>query len=37
MADLAGMQCEVCRVGAPTLTETEISGFAPEVPDWKVA
>ncbi|MHB1007274.1 MAG: 4a-hydroxytetrahydrobiopterin dehydratase [Chloroflexota bacterium] len=36
MADLAGMQCEVCRVGAPTLTDVEVAGFTPAVPEWKV-
>jgi 4a-hydroxytetrahydrobiopterin dehydratase len=36
MEELAQMACEVCRVGAPTLTEEEIGHFQPQVPEWKV-
>ena len=30
------MVCEVCRVGAPTLSDAEIAEFQPEVPGWTV-
>jgi 4a-hydroxytetrahydrobiopterin dehydratase len=36
MSDLAGLTCEVCRVGAPTITEEEIAHFHPQVPDWNI-
>jgi 4a-hydroxytetrahydrobiopterin dehydratase len=36
MSDLAQMKCEVCEVGAPTVTAQEMSTFQPQVPDWKV-
>lgn len=36
MEQLSQQKCEVCRVGAPTLTEPEIAGFRPQVPDWAV-
>ena len=36
MAELSEMKCEVCRVGAPTLTPVQIGGFRPQVPDWEV-
>lgn len=36
MQPLVGMTCEVCRVGAPTLTDEEIAAFHPQVPDWEV-
>jgi 4a-hydroxytetrahydrobiopterin dehydratase len=36
MANLADMKCEVCRVGAPTLTEAEVDEYRPQVPQWDV-
>ena len=33
---LCDMLCEVCRVGAPTLSDAEIEKFQPEVPEWAV-
>lgn len=33
---LAESKCEVCRVGAPTVTDTEIGRYRPQVPDWTV-
>jgi 4a-hydroxytetrahydrobiopterin dehydratase len=34
MTSLAGERCEVCRHGAPQVTEAEIRELAPEVPEW---
>ncbi len=36
MAGLTEMKCEVCQVGAPTLTDQEIATYHREVPDWQV-
>ena len=33
---LAETNCEACRGGAPTLTDTEIARLQPQVPDWSV-
>jgi 4a-hydroxytetrahydrobiopterin dehydratase len=33
---LVGMKCEACRAGAPTLTDQEIAGYHPQVPDWQI-
>jgi 4a-hydroxytetrahydrobiopterin dehydratase len=33
---LAKMQCEVCKVGAPTVTDEELAELQPLVPEWKV-
>ena len=33
---LIEMKCEVCRVGAPLLSDEEIGGLLPQVPDWRV-
>ena len=30
------MKCEVCRAGAPRVTESEISELQPQVLDWKI-
>ena len=35
--DLAQMQCEPCRVGAPKMTEDEIRVQREQVPDWLIA
>ena len=34
--ELVRSACVPCRGGVPTLTETEIAGFRPEVPAWDV-
>jgi 4a-hydroxytetrahydrobiopterin dehydratase len=36
MSELSAMQCVACRGGEPTLTESEIDRWLPEVPDWRV-
>ena len=36
MEELSSQKCEVCRVGAPTLTPVQVTGFQPQVPDWQV-
>ncbi len=36
MEELAQMKCEVCRVGAPTVTDAEIAQYYPQVPEWKI-
>ncbi len=36
MATLAGMKCEACRRGAPTVTEEEQTEYLREVPEWQV-
>jgi len=30
------MKCEVCRSGAPTITEDEIQKLLPQIPQWDV-
>jgi|SRR5690606_35092259 len=36
MEPLAGMKCEACRKGAPTVTEEEMRELLPQIPDWRV-
>lgn len=36
METLAGMKCEACRVGAPTVTDEEMAALRPQVPEWRV-
>ena len=36
MDELAQMKCEVCRVGAPTVTDEEIREYRAQVPEWVV-
>lgn len=36
MSELATMQCEACRAGAPTATEQERAEYLPQIPDWRV-
>lgn len=36
MTGLAEKQCEACRPGAPTVTEEEIAGLKPQVPEWEI-
>jgi 4a-hydroxytetrahydrobiopterin dehydratase len=36
MSELAGMKCTACRGGEPTLTDAEIAGLQPQVPEWQV-
>ena len=36
MPDLTSQHCEACRVGAPRLTDDEITVMKSEVPDWNV-
>jgi len=36
MTDLSQLKCVACRGGEPTLTEAEIGGYLPQLPDWQV-
>mgnify|MGYP005840916787 CR=1 FL=1 len=36
MAELSELRCEVCRVGAPTVTDAEIAQYHPQVPEWRI-
>ena len=36
MQDLAAGKCIACRKGEPMLTEAEIEGLRPQVPQWQV-
>ena len=36
MADLSKMKCVTARKGEPTLTETQIYQFMPQISDWQV-
>jgi 4a-hydroxytetrahydrobiopterin dehydratase len=36
METLVNMRCTACRRGEPTVTETEIAVFRPQVPEWDV-
>ncbi|MFQ5586612.1 MAG: 4a-hydroxytetrahydrobiopterin dehydratase [Thermodesulfobacteriota bacterium] len=36
MEDLAGQQCEACRIGAPLVTPEQMKELQPKVPDWEV-
>ena len=37
MSSLVGMKCVACRKGDPTLSEAEIAGLHPLVPEWQIA
>lgn len=34
--DIANQECEVCQVGAPTLTDSELETYLLEIPGWDV-
>ncbi|MCL4393532.1 MAG: 4a-hydroxytetrahydrobiopterin dehydratase [Chloroflexi bacterium] len=36
MEELTGLKCVACRGGEPTLTDAEIAGYQPQVPDWQI-
>ena len=36
MAALNEMQCEACRVGAPTVSDAELAELKPQIPDWEI-
>lgn len=36
MTALSQMKCVACRKGVPTLTESQIYQFTPQVPEWQV-
>ena len=36
METLTTMKCEVCRAGAPTVTDAELAELKPQVPDWGI-
>jgi 4a-hydroxytetrahydrobiopterin dehydratase len=36
MSTLVQEKCEVCRAGAPTVTEAEIAELSPQIPDWEI-
>ena len=36
MIELKNLTCEVCRIGAPQVTDEEIEQFQPQVPDWEI-
>lgn len=36
MSQLSREACEACRVGAPTVTEEEMTSFGAEVPEWRI-
>jgi 4a-hydroxytetrahydrobiopterin dehydratase len=36
MAELENLKCVPCRGGEPTVSEEEIEGLTPQVPDWKI-
>ena len=36
MAELHQMKCIACRGGEPTLTESEIEEYHPQVPEWQI-
>jgi 4a-hydroxytetrahydrobiopterin dehydratase len=33
---LVGMRCVACRRDEPTVTDAEIAGFQPQIPDWEI-
>ena len=35
MGKLIEMKCEVCRIGAPKVSDAEIVDLLPQVPEWK--
>ena len=36
MTELHQMKCIACRGGEPTLTESEIEEYRPQVPEWQI-
>ena len=36
MSDLTGAKCEACQVGAPLLSQLELTELAVNIPDWLV-
>ena len=36
MEELTEMKCEVCRVGAPKVTDQELAEYRQQVPEWDV-
>jgi 4a-hydroxytetrahydrobiopterin dehydratase len=36
MSELSEMKCTACRGDEPTLTDAEIVGLRPKVPDWQI-
>jgi len=36
MEDLKNRKCEVCKIGAPAVTEEEIATLKPNVPEWEI-
>jgi 4a-hydroxytetrahydrobiopterin dehydratase len=36
MDQLARMKCVACRKGEPTVTETELAEYMPQVPNWHI-
>lgn len=36
MADLSQLECVACRGAEPTLSETQLNQFMPQVPEWRV-
>ena len=36
MTDLKAQQCEICRVGAPLVSEDEAETLLLQIPDWKI-
>ncbi len=37
MDKLYSMKCVACRGGEPTLTDSEIAEFLPQVPEWQIS
>jgi len=36
MSQLSELQCEACRVDAPTVTDDEIAEYRQQVPEWQI-
>ncbi|MFO7647318.1 4a-hydroxytetrahydrobiopterin dehydratase [Halomonas campaniensis] len=36
MSQLSELQCEACRVDAPTVTDAEIAEYRQQVPEWQI-
>ena len=36
MEELTQLKCTACRGGDPTLTDAEIAGLQPQIPEWRV-
>lgn len=36
MSTLAGMKCEACQRGAPTVTDEEMTELLSQIPEWRV-